>query len=142
MLYTYVRNVEERGLVAFEEKRVGRRPPRKMYGLTAEGTAAFDTWLCQPVERMREVRIEFLLKLYFLHLHNPEGEMALLQRQIDICEAYRERLASRMEDADGFERLVMRSKVSAAESTGQWLREYAWELEQGFRNRKEVEAEL
>lgn len=130
MLYTYVRNVEERGLVVVrEEERVGKRPPRKIFALTAEGLGVIRNWLAQPVERMREVRIEFLLKMYFLHELDAEGERYLLRQQIDVCDAYQARLAMRLEDAAGFERLVLRSKVSAAESTGRWLREYAWELD-------------
>lgn len=131
MLYTYVRNVEDRGLVAYQETRVGRRPPRKIYELTTAGLAEVNAWLGETVDRMREVRVDFLLKLYFLHLLDPEAERLLLARQVAVCEAYGERLAARLETTEGFERLVAQSKASAAEATSRWLREYAWELEHG-----------
>ncbi len=134
MLYTYVRNVEDRGLVTFQEARVGRRPPRKIYELTPAGLGEVNAWLGETVERMREVRVDFLLKLYFLHLLDPEGERALLARQVDVCEAYGDRLSARLETTEGFERLVAKSKASAAEATSRWLREYAWELEHGERH--------
>lgn len=129
LLYTYIRNVEERGLVNWTEERVGARPPRKIYALTEAGRLLVNMWLRQPAERMREVRVEFLLKLYFLARLDPVAEVDLLRRQIDVCDAYAARLAVRVADSDGFQRLVAQSKLSAAESTARWLRSYAWERE-------------
>jgi PadR family transcriptional regulator AphA len=129
LLYTYIRNVEDRDLVSWTEERVGLRPPRKRYALTISGEDLVAHWLRQPVERMREVRLEFLLKLYFLHRLDPAAERILLGQQIDVCEAYRLRLAERVEESIGFQRLVAQSKLSAAESTAGWLRTYAWELD-------------
>lgn len=128
LLYSYIRNVEQRGFVAWSEERVGLRPPRKIYALTAAGRERLDAWLYATVERMRQVRLEFLLKLYFLHELDRDGERALLHKQIGVCETYRERLAGRVAVASGFERLVALSKLSAAETTTAWLDRYASEL--------------
>ena len=127
-LYTYIRNVEARGLVDWVEERHGARPPRKTYRLTASGREVTDTWLRQPVERMREVRLEFLIKLYFLEKQDPEAHRRLLSEQIQVCEGYLSGLAARPQ-SDGFEALVLRSKRSAAEATLNWLKQYAYELE-------------
>lgn len=129
LLYTYVRNVEERGLVTFTEERVGVRPPRKTYRLTESGRLLVHMWLRQPVERMREIRLAFLLKLYFLEKLDAGAERDLLRRQIDVCEAYRLRCSGRVERLDGFSRLVAQSKLSAAEASLHWLKNYENELE-------------
>lgn len=129
LLYTYLRNIEERGLVAWEERRVGNRPPRKLYELTASGRAELRAWLQQPVGRIREIRLDFLLKVYFLHQLDTETERSLLAEQIDVCEAYEARLESALAGQRGFPRLVALSKLSAATATLQWLRAYALELE-------------
>ncbi len=128
-LYTYIRNVEERGLVSWTQERVGLRPPRKIYELNERGRADVDAWLRQPVLRMREARLDLLLKLYFLHLLDPAAERALLRNQLVACEAYLRDIRERVEGATGFDVLVARSKLSAAEATLRWLGEYAWELE-------------
>lgn len=128
MLYTYLRNVEARGMVAWVEERVGNRPPRKLFELTELGSEAIEQWLRQPVGRIREVRLEFLLKLYFLHRHDPDSERHLLDEQIAVCEAYVARQAARTPDTD-FARLVARAKQTGAESTLNWLKAYASELE-------------
>ena len=129
MLYTYLRNVEERGLVCWSEVRVGLRPPRKLFELTEAGRATIEAWLDEPVQRLREVRLDFLLKLYFLHGLDRVREKALLGRQIAVCDAYHERLLAHEAEGLGFARLVAASKRSGAESTLRWLREYAWQLE-------------
>ena len=131
LLYTYLRNIEDRELVTWHEVREGKRPPRKVYVLTDAGRAAVENWLHEPVGRMRQVRLEFLLKLYFLHHSDVGAEAALLQRQLRVCEDYRARLSERANGTEGFPRLVAHSKLSAAEATIGWLESYAAELERG-----------
>jgi PadR family transcriptional regulator AphA len=129
-LYTYLRNVEARGYVDWTEERVGNRPPRKTYALTDAGRAAIDDWLRQPVARMREVRLEFLLKLYFLAEVDRAAHRRLIGEQIAVVEEYLAHLASVPSDT-AFARLVARSKQSAAVATLGWLKQYAYELESG-----------
>lgn len=129
-LYTYLRNVESRGLVTWTEERVGLRPPRKTYELSDAGKELVDDWLRIPVERMREVRLEFLLKLYFLNVLDHGAVAQLLADQIRFCEGYllMVKVHNRPEESS-FRRLVAQSKSSAAESTLSWLQSYARELE-------------
>lgn len=129
-LYTYLRNVEARELVEWTEERVGQRPPRKLYRLTESGRELIDDWLRQPVGRMREVRLEFLVKLYFLGQSDPVAHRRLLAEQIAACEEYLDDL-DRRDLPNAFTRLVAHSKRSAAEGTLNWLKSYANELEEG-----------
>lgn len=126
-LYTYLRNVESRELVSWTEVRVGLRPPRKTYTLSTTGQHLVNDWLRQPVLRMREVRLEFLLKLFFLDLIDRPAVSALLSAQVAVCEQYL-RLIGATEPASPFRRLVARSRASAAEGTLTWLRDYARDL--------------
>jgi PadR family transcriptional regulator, regulatory protein AphA len=128
-LYTYLRNLEDRSFISHHETRVGQRPPRKVFHLTPAGAATVEGWLRSPVERMRAVRLEFLLKLYFLHHLDLGAELQLVRGQIETCQAYEERLAGRATLATGFDRIVTMSKLSAAAATLSWLTEYATELE-------------
>ena len=124
-LYTYLRNLEGRALVTWREERAGLRPPRKRFALTREGEAAVDAWLREPVERLREVRFELLVKLYVLHTVDPAAEVTLVRKQLRVCESYRERAGERVAQAgDGFSRLVAQSKLSAADATLAWLRDH------------------
>jgi len=129
LLYAYLRNLEERSLVQWEEQRVGGRPPRKHYRLTPSGRQTVDEWLREPVQRLREVRLALLLKLHLLESLDPIAERQLLRQQIAVCEEYRAAAEARANEAeDRFSRLVARSRLAAAESTIRWLRDYADEL--------------
>lgn len=127
LLYAYLRNVEARGLVEWEQVRAGNRPPRKIYALSEQGWEAFRAWVHAPVERMREVRQELLLKLYFLRALDPAAERRLVLRQVEACARYAVRAVHEVETTAGFERLVAESKRTAAEATRDWLRAYAEE---------------
>lgn len=125
-LYTYLRNVEARALVRWDEERVGQRPPRKIYELTPAGRELVHRWLGEPVRRIREIRLDLLLKLYFLRQLDPAAEAELLREQVEVCETYIASLAGRSPQSD-FQRLVHESKRTAAESTLAWLKAYAFE---------------
>lgn len=129
LLYSYIRNLEKRGLIDWTEERVGLRPPRKVYRLTQLGAEHARNWLKIPVQRLREVRTDFLVKLYVLHELDRKAEQILLAEQIEVCEVYRTELVDRAASLKGFDALVARSKLSAADATLRWLRDYAWETE-------------
>jgi PadR family transcriptional regulator AphA len=128
-LYSYLHNVESRGLVEWNEERIGLRPPRKTYALTRAGRSLIDAWLRQPVERMREVRLEFLLKLFFLSESDPAAHRRLLADQVRVCRTYLADL-ERKDTPNAFTRLVAHSKRSAAEATLNWLEAHAAQLEE------------
>ena len=130
-LYTYLRNIEARGLVRWSEEREGLRPPRKVYALTRDGDRVIDQWLRRPVTRMREVRAELLIKLFFLERLDEPAHRLLVRAQIEACEAYLAGLDQRA-PVTAFGALVARSKRSAAEATIAWLRDYLAELEAGL----------
>ena len=113
-------------------------PPKAIYATTDAGDAEFQRWLVLPVSRMREVRFDFMVKLYFL-LEGEEGDAApdhararqLIGQQVDACEAYADEVERDIEDVDpdGFDALALGSKLSAARLTGAWLAECLRNLE-------------
>ena len=127
LLYAYLRNLEARGLVEWEEVRTGRRPPRKIYAPSEEGWVTFRAWVHLPVERMREVRQDLLLKIYFLRALDPAAERRLLERQVEVCQRYAAREAAALDALElneDFPRLVAEARLSAANGTLAWLRTY------------------
>jgi DNA-binding PadR family transcriptional regulator len=98
-------------------------PPKAVYTATDAGEAEFSRWLRLPVARMREVRLDFLVKLYFALEEDRELARDLLQSQIDACAGYaREIQKERDESADSrFDLIVLESKASAARITRDWL---------------------
>lgn len=98
-------------------------PPRKVYSITSGGRQRFLGWVREPVPAMRDMRVEFLAKLYFFHTLNLDGMSALLEAQRQAC---RERLDELEKGAQGgedsFERLVYDFRRRRIEATLDWLR--------------------
>jgi virulence activator alpha len=79
------------------------------------------------VARMREVRLDFLLKLYFAQQLGAAEAKTLVKAQVNACRDYLERQKTHTRDIDpmSFESLVLESKVTAAESMLEWLNRIA-----------------
>ena len=60
-------------------------PPRKVYSITPAGRRSFLDWVREPVPAMRDMRVEFLAKLYFFHTLRLDGMAALLEAQRNAC---------------------------------------------------------
>jgi hypothetical protein len=75
------------------------------------------------VGRLRHVRLDFLLKLYFLWEQDRGRVPELLEKQIEFCDRYLEEWRERAEAAGpaSFERLAIEAKMAVAEGTLRWL---------------------
>ena len=129
-LYTYLRNLEARGFVEWQEHRVGARPPRKTFELTPRGREEVERWLGCTVHRMREVRLDFLLKLFFLRRRDHGAAARLVEAQLRACEQYLDAVNA-TEPVSEFHEVVLASRRSAAVATLDWLRTYARQLSAG-----------
>jgi PadR family transcriptional regulator AphA len=132
-LYAVLHALEGLGYVHAKISRVSSGPPRKIFRLTRAGKNAFRRWLDQPVRRIRQVRQDFLLKLFFSQHLPGHDTRALLDRQIAACRAYLRELeqADARAPLDGFRSLVLSSRRKAAEATIAWLVEQRRTLHPG-----------
>jgi len=124
-VYALLKDLHEQGLLEGTREVVGLRPPRTVFHLTDEAERLFLQWLEKPVRRLREVRSDLLVKLYFCRAIGSDYTARLLDAQIPTSRAYLERLERLAEGAgpQSFERLVWDSKIGAARSTLLWLEE-------------------
>jgi DNA-binding PadR family transcriptional regulator len=122
-LYAILHTLEELELVRCETSPPSSGPPRKVFSLTEAGDEAFRTWLSQPIRRLRQIRQDFLLKLYFSRLIPGDDTLGLIERQIDACRAVSDELqaAANAEPAESFARLVYQSRQATADATVRWL---------------------
>src|SRR5947209_266242 len=63
---------------------VGNTPPRRSFAITPAGLAELNEWLHEPVPHTREVRLEFLIKLYFAAQRGPADARNLLLAQLRL----------------------------------------------------------
>jgi DNA-binding PadR family transcriptional regulator len=84
-LYALLGRLEEQGLLRATLEPQETKPPRKVFHLTAQGEAAYREWLEQPVDQPREMRLAFMLKLYFAMQEGGEPTLRLIERQRTVC---------------------------------------------------------
>ncbi|MBI2761773.1 MAG: helix-turn-helix transcriptional regulator [Chloroflexi bacterium] len=124
-VYALLKDLQEQGLIEGHRETVGLRPPRTVFHLTPDAAAVLLQWLEEPVGRLREVRSDLLLKLYFCRAIGDACTARLLDAQIGASRSYLDRIERlALECPHGsFERLVRESKIGAARATVAWLQE-------------------
>jgi PadR family transcriptional regulator AphA len=123
-LYALLSKLEDAQYLDFTLHVQDARPPRKIYSLTEAGRAAFHNWLTTPVARGRQMRIEFLAKLYFAHRQDPSLVLQLLERQIAVCQQWLLEIqgsSAAIRDSDYFVYAVHQFRLSQIDSFLTWL---------------------
>lgn len=85
-LYALLRRLEAAGYVTSITEPQGSRPPRKILQITPAGETIFQHWLQTPVSHGRDLRLEFLAKLFFAHQEGLPVVTNLLARQRESCQ--------------------------------------------------------
>src|SRR5262245_22064322 len=123
-LYALLDKLEADGFIAGRQQAQDARPPRRIFRLTEAGRKAFSDWLGRPVSHGRELRLEFMAKLYFARREGPEGVRALVERQQAECSEWRARLQAQADASPGagsFEWLVFQFRIRQVDSMLDWL---------------------
>ncbi|HOU41450.1 MAG TPA: PadR family transcriptional regulator [Promineifilum sp.] len=97
-LYAMLARLEAAGLLRSDVVTQAGRPPRKLLRPTEAGASAFGRWRTEPVAQPREMRLEFMLKLYFAVRAGPEAARQLVSAQEAVCAGWPE---MRPDPADG-----------------------------------------
>jgi len=133
MLYQHLKELDRAGWLTFEVERRETRPPRQVCHLTDAGRSELDRWLREPVGHTREIRLEFLIKLYFARLLDPELAQTLLLDQRAVCDRWRDSLSTQLAelpgppppatDASDFRRLVLSLRLAQTTTALTWIDE-------------------
>jgi len=123
-IYNTLQRLEQEGQVKSDLQMQENRPPRKVYRITAAGKARFLDWVRQPVPAIRDMRVEFPVKLYFFRLLRLDGVGDLLTAQEDACRRHLKRLEQRMARyaPSPVNRLVFEFRRSQIEAALRWLK--------------------
>lgn len=121
-LYAVLKSLSGLELIHGEWDRT-QYPPKAVYSIAPEGSLTFERWLMSPVTRIREVRSEFLVKLYFAMKRDVHLARELLEAQRAVCDEYVEAVESHARGGGPYEAIVLGSKLTAARITREWLAE-------------------
>ena len=120
-LYALLARLESEGLLRATHEPQDGRPPRKVFHLTPEGEDAFGRWLVEPVRLPREMRLEFMLKLYFAGEEGPEIVGRLIHGQQAECERWLVTWTGDETAAGTFGRAVRLYRRKHIEAIRDWL---------------------
>lgn len=121
-IYAVLAKLEREGLVIHE--RVGQEnlPAKNIFSLTQKGEEVFKEWCEEPVHHMRDMRLEFLTKLWFVGQSDPEEERILVEKQLVACREKAEVL-ERAEDScrTQVEALSIGFRLTVVKAAISWL---------------------
>jgi PadR family transcriptional regulator AphA len=106
VVYRAIGRLVDAGLIIPEGTEPGQGPQRTVYSATAEGRDAAARWLYAPVEHIREIRSELLLKLALLD-RAGEDPAPLLQAQRTVVEPIVAAIESRRARSAGFDATLL-----------------------------------
>lgn len=129
-LYALLGRLEDLGYVSATVAVAGARPPRRILRLTAAGGAALDGWLATPVAHGRDIRQEFLAKLYFAAQRDPVAARRLIAAQEAATRAWQAEVQRQIAAASPFGRLVLDYRLGQLTATLAWLATCATALAQ------------
>jgi PadR family transcriptional regulator AphA len=121
-LYLLLKRLEKEKCLDSSLESQETRPSKRVYALTPAGRKAFEDWLRAPVVHVRQLRAEFLSKLFFFHRLSLSGADGLVEAQIEVLEKLKLTLEEkRKNESDRFMKLVYGFKVQTVGSTLSWL---------------------
>ena len=106
VVYRAIGRLLDAGLITAEGTEPGQGPQRTVYAATADGRDAAARWLNAPVEHIRQIRSELLLKLALLD-RAGESPVPLLQAQRSVLEPLVGALESRRASSAGFDATLL-----------------------------------
>lgn len=142
MLYKHLKKLARLGWLTMTTEDQAPRPPRQICRLTASGEAELRRWLGEPVARTREIRLEFLVKLYFAMHLAPELALHLATEQrgvmLQLAKSLAEQRAALQVPANAapgddpfFQDLVLDLRLRQTQAAAEWLAQTVATLKSG-----------
>jgi PadR family transcriptional regulator AphA len=130
MLYHHLKKLGKNGWVDSSTEQQPTRPARQVYRITEAGREELHRWLTEPVRHTREIRLEFLVKLYFARRFDGQLARDLIAGQLDACRHWEISLAEQIagiEESENsesdreFTRTVLDLRLAQTRAAIQWL---------------------
>ncbi len=125
-LYALLKRLDQAGLVDSSLETQDTRPSKRVFAITPAGRERFLKWLKNPTDHARDLRIEFLAKLYFFQHLGLGGGNELLNSQVAILARLEKRLIQKKKaEKDHYRRLVYGFKIATLKGWLEWLKKEA-----------------
>jgi DNA-binding PadR family transcriptional regulator len=97
---------------------------RKEFQITELGKKSFLNWLASPVQHGRDMRQEFLAKLYFAQKAGVAVSLELIDQQKTVCTGWLAGLQNNLiktSAEEHFERMTFQYRIAQIQATLEWL---------------------
>ncbi|NWJ98814.1 MAG: PadR family transcriptional regulator [Chloroflexi bacterium] len=126
MLYALLKKMEREGVVEGKEEKVSTHKTRRVVMLTPLGRREIEEWLQRPVYRTREVRLDFMVKMYFARRKSLALALGLLEKQLEVNRSQLEQLHRQKNEATSgpenrFEGWVQDFRIRQNQAVLDWL---------------------
>ncbi len=122
-MYGMLKRLESDGHVWSSMEAPGNRPARRVFGITERGKEFFRDWVSKPVSNIRDMRVEFMAKLYFLKGLGLSGGEELVEKQKTVCQRILESTDQSAAEGSEFTRLLSDFRGYQIRSILSWLEE-------------------
>jgi len=126
--YSILKRLETRGDISVQEIPQEKLPPRQLLHMTTRGRENFLHWLETPSGgSTRAIRMEFITRLYFLHMYFPKKIAQAFKQQRWETEAHIARLEGILGDLPSeqlYNRMSLEMRLKQLHVVLEWLDEY------------------
>jgi len=125
-LYAVLKRLEKKGLVNSSIKHQETRPSKRIFSLTQKGKEVFEQWTKLPAEHVRDMRIEFLAKLYFIKSYRLQWGRSLVDKQAELLLQRQSSLTElKKKEKDPYLRLICTFKLHTVRAWLAWVKKEA-----------------
>jgi DNA-binding PadR family transcriptional regulator len=128
VVYRAIGRLVEAGLITPESVEAGLGPQRTIYTVTAQGRQEAERWLGTPVEHVRDIRSQLLVKLALLYRADRDPA-ELLRRQRATLEPIAQAIQAPRAEPDGFDEILLAWRRATAAAALGFLDEIAAKTE-------------
>lgn len=125
--YNILKRLEARGFIVGAVQEQEKAPARRRFRLTPLGRRRFEEWLRMPAEpSARAIRVEFLTRLYFTYVTDPQAARRLIDVQIAATQSGVAHLTETLNELSSeqvFNRLGLDLRLRQLTSIVEWLTE-------------------
>jgi DNA-binding PadR family transcriptional regulator len=131
MVYHHLKKLERLDWVTSVPETGPGKQARRLFTLSSAGETELRRWLAEPVAHTREIRLDFLVKLYLALLLDPVLAVRLVDEQRQQCARLVESLANRLRrerveekqgpDTASFGDMVLDMRLAQTRAALTWL---------------------
>jgi DNA-binding PadR family transcriptional regulator len=123
-LYVLLKRLERQGWLGSRAEPQLDRPSKRVFYITPEGRSKFLEWVKQPVHHVRDLRMEFLCKLFFLDHLALQGGNRLVDAQVGVLQELLKKIQEDpRKDESGFMKVLYGFKARSVECMLRWLKQ-------------------